>query len=175
MNSQGNGFPITVSHYRKALEGVETQFELIRFALRHLSEVKKNEFFKQREAKELFELDALIKAKGFEDIENTLRDIMEPDIHNKHGPGEQHLSLEVSEDRLNQSELLLLVAHFESFMKLVHRTFLMASPTKVFGSRGTEVSLSKVFDPSFVHLNTNKFLNELIISSRGISFRNRGA
>lgn len=80
----------------------------------------------------------------------------------KNRPADVRFKRELSEDRLNQSELLLLVAHFESFMKEVYRTFLTAAPARVFGASDTKVILRDVFD----HQTPNpfeRFLKELMI------------
>lgn len=76
--------------------------------------------------------------------------------------GDTRFKIEFSEDRLNQSELLLLVAHFESFMKEVHSTFLNAAPAKVFSGSDKKVMLRDVFGGQGVTV-FSKFLNELII------------
>jgi len=102
--------------------------------------------------------EATLRRENFEDLRRC--------IENKHEkqnrPADNRFKIELSEDRLNQSELLLLVAHFESFMKEVHRTFLRAAPAIVFGKRDTKVELSELFDTQ-AGILFDKFLNELII------------
>jgi hypothetical protein len=160
---------LSVKNHLAALEGVETQFALVRFALSTLSKNAIRGFFKARLN---HQLDALSKAfakikenaQGEEvaewnQTEEMLRDFTKKKHRKSSKPSDTRFSIELSEDRLNQSELLLLVAHFESFMKEIHRTFLTAAPAKVFGKRDTKFMLREAFqDGSF-----SKFLNELII------------
>jgi len=81
--------------------------------------------------------------------------------------GNLRFTSEFTEDRLNQSELLLLVAHFESFMRLVHERFLLAAPNKVFGKgfrdeQNPKIPIKDIFDTTQSAWNSQKFLNELV-------------
>lgn len=100
-----------------------------------------------------------------EEWESTKEDALEykKKMHKKDNrPADTRFKIEMSEDRINQSELLLLVAHFESFMKEVHQTFLTAAPAKVFSKRDTKFMLRELFAPE-TGSSFSKFLNELII------------
>ncbi|MGH7951270.1 MAG: hypothetical protein ACREFE_05050 [Limisphaerales bacterium] len=159
---------LLMKNYRTTLESVETQFALIRFALNALSKNAIKGFLKARFRNELDKISAAflkIRANAQEDEKtewDETEEMLRAFINKKHKrnskPSDNRFKIEFSEDRLNQSELLLLVAHFESFMKEIHRTFLNAAPAKVFGKRDTKLMLHEVFQDGF-----NKFLTELII------------
>lgn len=162
---------LTMRHYRATIEGVETQFALMRFALGALSKNEIKGFFKARLHSEL---DAIGKnfqvlkadAQGDEleewkQNEEMLREFVKKKHRKGSKPADTRFKIELSEDRLNQSELLLLVAHFESFMKEVHRRFLSAAPAKVFSKRDTKFMLREFFEDSTVGFS-GKFLTELV-------------
>ena len=161
--------------YRKEIANVTLQFELIRFLLKQLTETDKKKFFRQFAEKGIEgaeKLRALCNEGG-----NLSADIAEQCVaaiigHTKREQRQRNKVkvyhyVEFLEDRLNQSELLFLVAHFESFMKLVHERFLRAAPHKVFGTafRGkqrTRVELREIFSAKTQAWSTSKFLKELI-------------
>ena len=58
------------------------------------------------------------------DAAGWIRELLLSQYEADTNPADTRFKVEFAEDRLNQSEMLLLVAHFESFMKEVHRTFL---------------------------------------------------
>ncbi|MCO5050811.1 MAG: hypothetical protein M9920_00705 [Verrucomicrobiae bacterium] len=163
---------LSVRNYREALEGVETQFALIRFALSALSQNAIKGFFKTRLHNQIGAISqAFAKIKvGAQDDEmakwNQTEEMLLEYTKKKHRkdskPSDTRFKIELSEDRLNQSELLLFVAHFESFMKEVHRTFLTAAPAKVFSKRDTKFMLREAFQDGAGGC-FSKFLNELII------------
>src|SRR5258708_27401390 len=157
--------------YCEALEGVETQFALVRFILKQSRKSVIQQFFKERLATLLAKVDDNIgkvkdhpSAKGiaWDEIKENIHEYAQKQHRKQNRAADNRFKIELSEDRLNQSELLLLVAHFESFMKEVHRTFLNAAPTKVFSGRDTKVLLRDVFD-SQTGNPFGKFLKELII------------
>jgi len=158
--------------YREALEGVKTQFDLIRFILKQPADGRVQQFYKERLDAYLARLDGTVgkykknqpteEAKEWSEIHKDLRDHAVEKHDKQNRPADDRFKIELSEDRLNQSELLLLVAHFESFMKEVHRAFLTAAPAKVFSKRNTEVKLSEIFDTQDAS-SLRKFLNELVI------------
>lgn len=163
---------LTIRHYRATLEGVETQFALIRFALRALSRNAIKGFYKARLNDQL---DALSKGFQFlkanaqgneleehEQSEKMLREFIKKKHLKDSKPSDSRFKIEFSEDRLNQSELLLFVAHFESFMKEIHCRFLTAAPAKVFSKRDTKFMLRELFDDSTLSY-FGKFLTELIV------------
>jgi len=161
---------LTARHYRATLEGVETQFALIRFALGAISKNAIKGFFKARRDHQLdttskfFQIlkptaqgDELEQWKQMEEMQRAF-------IKKKHRkdsrPADTRFKIEFSEDRLSQSELLLLVAHFESFMREVHRRFLTAAPGKVFSKRDTKFMLRELFEDSTVSYS-GSFFTEL--------------
>jgi hypothetical protein len=154
------------------MDGVETQFALIRFAITGLSNSGIQRFFKRRLDTQVAAINAGMRevAKNFPDEQRQKVErgteyyckAFRKSEKKKNRAADSRFKVELSEDRLNQSELLLLVAHFESFMKKVHRTFLTAAPAKVFSGRDTKVILRDVFEPE-TSRPFDKFLNELII------------
>ena len=163
---------LSVKTYLAALEGVETQFALIRFALSELSKSAIKKFLRERLDRQLSGITAFY-AMGRsitqkEDTgemgrtEKSVREVIKKEHKKDSKPSDNRFKIELSEDRLNQSELLLLVAHFESFMKEVHQTFLQAAPGRVFSNRDTKVMLRDLFHTGNGR-HFEKFLNELII------------
>ena len=160
--------------YRLVLESVQTQFDLIRFSLDLIKPKDRKQFFKQKADKKLAGIEEFrVVAKqqkilSDEDVDQRAADQIEyirSQLRREHRAGNIHAISEFTEDRLNQSELLLLVAHFESFMKLVHERFLLAAPAKVFGKsfRGkenAEIPVKEIFDSSQGFWNTQAFLKE---------------
>lgn len=163
---------LSVAPYHEALDGVKTQFALIRFAFSRLPKSRIQEFFKSRLTDQLSAIDANTRGMAANlpgdqkaKIENAIPSVLkfwEKQERKKNRPADIRFKRELSEDRLNQSELLLLVAHFESFMKEVHRTFLTAAPARVFGESDTKVMLRDVFDVQAAN-PFEKFLKEQII------------
>jgi hypothetical protein len=162
--------------YRQVLERVQIQFDLIRFSMKALKEKDQKEFFKQVAEKKLSSNEKyrtfLKQHKLFSDEEaDQMADErvkkIKSELRQENRAGNLLVISEFSEDRLNQSELLLLVAHFESFMKLVHEAFLHAAPGKVFGKsfrdeQNPKIPLKDIFDSTQSSSNTRKFLNELV-------------
>lgn len=181
--SQQNDTRLSARNYLATLEGVETQFALIRFALSALSKNSIRGFFKAHLQSQLDNISKsfqILKAseqgeklKEWEEIEEMSREFAKKKHRKKFRPSDTRFKIEFSEDRLNQSELLLLVAHFESFMKEIHRTFLIAAPTKVFSKRDTKVMLREVFEEGFrrelIHKEV-KFLDSQRIERRAEYF-----
>jgi hypothetical protein len=92
---------------------------------------------------------------------------VQSELRRQNRPGNLYAISEFTEDRLNQSELLLLVAHFESFMRIVHERFLIAAPSKVFGKgfrdeQNPKIAVKDIFDSTQSSWNSQKFLNELV-------------
>lgn len=162
--SQQNDTRLSARNYLETLESVQAQFALIRFALSTLSKNSIKVFFKKRLENQLNAISKSIQVlkvgtegdetKEWEETEEMMLEFAKKKHRKNFKPSDTRFKIEFSEDRLNQSELLLLVAHFESFMKEIHRTFLIAAPAKVFGKRETKIMLREVFE--------NGFRNELI-------------
>lgn len=143
---------LSASAYLEALEGVEQQFALLRFAVRSCSERRLIEFNKSFLQKRLGVVDASL-AK----FNAKFPDLADPEIYaegkkwvksdwgKKNRHRDMRFKIEFLEDRLNQSELLLLVAHFESFMKVVHKQFLLAAPGIVLSKGKTEILVKSIF------------------------------
>jgi hypothetical protein len=162
--------------YREVLERVQVQFDLLRFALKNLKPKDQKQFFSETAAKKLAHIEkvrAVMKQqKIFPDEEaDQIADDqikrIQSELRRERRAGNLYATSEFTEDRLNQSELLLLVAHFESFMKVVHERFLAAGPGKVFAKgfrddQNPKIALKEIFDSTQSHWNTQKFLNELI-------------
>jgi len=161
--------------YRQAIERVQIQFDLIRFSLKSLTKKDQKQFFKNVLDEKIAQTEitrALCKQHKIltDDMDQNLdmvNKINKADFRKEKRAGNLRLTSEFTEDRLNQSELLLLVAHFESFMKLVHKRFLLAAPSKVFGAefRGAQnptLTLKEIFDSSESVWNSQGFLKELI-------------
>lgn len=159
--------------YQEAILGIQTQFELIRFGLQFLPKSRIGAFFRSRINQEMAAAERAWTQIFTEMPE--LADDLKPELlaaerkklRRRYKTKDIRVRKEVSEDRLNQSELLLLVAHFESFMKVIHETFLKAAPHKVFGKmfRGkpnAELSISSLFDSTQNHWDSRKFVAEMI-------------
>lgn len=172
--------------YLQAIEGIHTQFELIRLGLKYLPKKRIKAFFEERERYELAQLEAgLSEVKDSvlalscppdkrTELESILNESNKRIIggkkreHRKHILKDTNARREVTEDALNRSELLLLVAHFETFMKLVHTTFLEAAGQVVFGRgfrerKDAQILIREIFDGKSSYWDSNKFLRELSI------------
>jgi len=173
------------------MQDVETQFEFIRYCLRNVPFEQQVPFFKDAEKKAGAEWEKnkaiyddpanqdAIRKLGFDPAMFTkyFSDPKQKKVHSasvkeryslrhreKLPKKTMELWLGSSEASLNQSELLLLVAHFESFMKVVHGTFLNACAEKVFerkyrGKTNVSFPVNEIFETG----STSKFRNELII------------
>ena len=149
---------------------------MLRFSLKTLKAKDQKQFFMEIAAKKLAQIEkfraAAKEQKIFPDEEaDQIADDqikrVQSALRREKRAGNLYATSEFTEDRLNQSELLLLVAHFESFMKIVHERFLLAAPGKVFGSgfrdeQNPRIPLKDIFDSTQSHWNTQKFLEELI-------------
>jgi hypothetical protein len=159
------------------LESVQTQFDLIRFSLKIIKPKDRKQFFKQKAEKKLADNEKsrilIKKHKILSDEEadqnaDAIIESIKSQLRRENRAGNLYVISEFTEDRLNQSELLLLVAHFESFMKLVHETFLLAAPNNVFGKgfrddQNPKIPIKEIFDSTHNYWNTQKFLKELVI------------
>lgn len=168
---------LDLTHYRETLQGVKTQFALVRFALDNLPKTKlrsfRDQIVRQHQDAVRSAYDLLIE-KNPSVARVISRDMVESNAENvgkalrrRNRLRDLRFELELTEDRLNQSELLLLVAHFESFMKLVHRGFLEAAPHKVFGetfggSQDPQVKLKELFDPRSATWDSREALRKLV-------------
>ena len=162
--------------YRQTIERVQTQFDLIRFSLQSLTAKDQKQFFKKVSDEKIGNIEKFrVLAKQHkilpDDQVDQDADMMighiKTEMRREKRAGNLRLTAEFTEDRLNQSKLLLLVAHFESFMKLVHERLLLAAPAKVFGNafRGEQnprIPLRDIFDSTEVFWNSHKFLQEQI-------------
>src|SRR6266705_4369456 len=162
--------------YRKVLESVQIQFDLIRFSLKVIKPKDQKQFFKQKADKKLADNEKFRKYlkqhklnsdEETDQIADERIQSIKSELRRENCAGNLHAISEFTEDRLNQSELLLLVAHFESFMRLVHEIFLLAAPSKVFGNgfRGEQnpkIPIREIFDSTQSYWNTQKFLKEHI-------------
>lgn len=169
-------YRLSFKPYRLTLESVQTQFDLLRFSMKSLKPSERKRFFKGITEARLAEIENTRrklkehKILPDEDVEELAKDqiaFLLKESRRASRAGNLHALSEFTEDRLNQSELLLLVAHFESFMKLVHEKFLYAAPSKVFGSgfrgkQNPEIKLKDIFDSTESFWNSQKFLRELI-------------
>lgn len=163
---------LSSSEYLDALEGVETQFALVRYAMKHLPSNKLKSFFKKHISNKLEELENDLnkhndsqsdpEKKIPEECRTIIRNFMGKDLRSRNKIRDARFKMEMSEDRINQSELLLLVAHFESFMQLVHKTFLHAAPSRVFSQKQTSVRLCDIFNRENTGFNSTAFLTEII-------------
>lgn len=177
--------------YRKVLQNVETQFEFIRYCLRTMSDAKQKAFFKmcmERESADWEKqkaiwadpkmqetlkkqgMDPALLAKHFSDPEQEkmMRSLLRERYDLKKVEKDKRQALEIwvgwSEVSINQSELLLIIAYFECFMKIVHETFLNAACDKVFaskfnGKKNVEFPVTEIFADG----SASKFRRELII------------
>lgn len=173
---------LSLEPYKELLDRVETQFGLLRFSLKSLKRRDYNQFWDLVGSKQVaqFEKTCSILKKHLNDqkqpkpIVDSLVDSFDSikrdalaNVKRAKRAGSLRATAEFTEDRLNQSELLLLVAHFESFMKVVHERFLHAAPAKVFGkgfrdTQNAKIALEDIFPSGQSGWNPDKFLSELI-------------
>lgn len=155
---------LSVKPYCEVFDGVVLQFDLLRCAIDSMSLQKIKDFAKARardsETRLRNNFQKIVEMGMFPEKDST--DLLDQltkhhkKVHGKFGrSGAARFLPEFSRDRLNQSELLLLIAHFESFMKLVHRAFLEGGHRLVFskdfrGRQNAEIPVSEVFGPNFL-------------------------
>lgn len=143
---------LSASAYVEALGGVEQQFALLRFAVRSCSKRRLNEFNKglSEKTRGVFDANLAKLNQKRPDLANPkfdaeLRKMLDSELRKQNRPRDLRFKIEFIEDRLNQSELLLLVAHFESFLKVVHMQFLSVAPGIVLGNAKTEILVASLF------------------------------
>ncbi len=146
--------------YRQTLESVQTQFDLLRFCLKLLKPKDRKRFLQEAAERKIAQLEERrLEAKDLRDEEvDPIFDLqiatVSSNMRKACRSGNLHALSEFTEDRLNQSELLLLVAHFESFMKLVHEKYLYADPRRVFAKghrdkQNPKIAIKSVFSSKF--------------------------
>lgn len=152
---------------------MQTQFDLLRFCLKFLKPKDRKRFLQESAERKISQLEERrLEAKDLRDEEvDPMFDLQIATISSNMRKAcrsrNLHTLSEFTEDRLNQSELLLLVAHFESFMKLVHERFLHAAPSRVFANgfrddQNPRILIRDIFDSGQGSWNPQKFLRELI-------------
>ncbi len=174
--SNTNDKRLSFRPYRLGLESVQTQFDLIRFSLKIIKLKDRKQFFKQKAVKKLadnkksrifIKQHKILSDEDADQNADAVIESIKSQLRRENRAGNLLAVSEFSEDRLNQSELLLLVAHFESFMRLVHETFLLAAPHRVFGNafRGEQnprIPIKEIFDADQNVWSPQKFLKEQI-------------
>jgi hypothetical protein len=138
---------VEFSEYRKRLQGVLDQFEYLRFAVSHLTPEQGNEFLKgKRSTAKLKERLGMVppSVMSEKDKQSLLRWSAGKQSW-EYGRARSYQLKELAQERLNQAELLLLVAHFESFMKEVLRAVLRADEKLLASSNEKNLSLEQVF------------------------------
>jgi hypothetical protein len=152
--------PISSKAYVEEIKGVVTQFRLVRFSLETLSTRKLEEFVQrtfvlEKEAIEKrHHTQASVLRLWGKDNETLIKLMEEHRDRQIRGirkkiKGQQQVLPEFSEDRLNQSELLLLVAYFEVFLKKAYNALLKAAPEIGFKNSQKKVELREVVSPHF--------------------------
>lgn len=152
MSSQASGqSKLSASAYLDALERVEQQFALLRFAV-SCSESRLSKFNKGFLEKRLGMVDVNLTKLNEKfpetadpELDAELRKMVKSDWRKRNRHRDMRFRIEFLEDRLNQSELLLLVAHFESFLKVVHMQYLLAAPGIVLSKGKTEILVKSLF------------------------------
>lgn len=131
---------VKLSSFENRFLELDVQFSLLRFALSELSEAKRDSFFKMIKGKKQEEenqnwnrISELVKTQHGDHEEailqqlDRLRKSKLQQISKQYGKANQYFYKQFSEDGLNRSELLLVIAHFESFMKELHAGVLNAN------------------------------------------------
>src|SRR5687767_10591241 len=115
--------------YEERLRRINTQFEFFRYAWKNLSKTKRRQFFRDKseavERRLMKDFEPLIQAK----LEPQARKASRTIARMQYGPAELNLhETELFVDGLTRSEILLLVANFEVFLKALHEALLKAKP-----------------------------------------------
>lgn len=168
---------LSYAPYRRAITQLSEQFELLRYALRSIKEPDRKRFSKEIKSRdlkalELFKKNSQLLPPGV--LTPEIEELCTKSLSSKALKAQRsrnkitlHQYLEFPEVRLDQSELLLRIAYFEAFMRIVHEAFLRAAPGKVFGvsfrgKQGIKVALSDVFNKGNTHWLSPNLLTELI-------------
>jgi hypothetical protein len=155
---------ISIKPYREAIEGVVLQFDLLRYAINRLGNAQLKRFIALERDKNISLFQEGLKHAVDSGVLKTedatgLSDMVIGEQKKKYRKlarrGTLRFYPEFTEDRLNQSELLLLIAHFESFMRIVHKAFLKLGHSKVFykafrGKQNAPTTIKEVFAPNFL-------------------------
>jgi hypothetical protein len=138
---------LTLVKYRTELEKLWRQFDFARFALKGISTTRKRAFFKEEYQREISKFEAMGNASAeakepfekagidFDKIAASILEHSKAHYRKELRPKNHRVYEEGIEDGLRQSELLLLVAYFEEFLKAFHRTLLCADAQRLFEER----------------------------------------
>ncbi|HTD66305.1 MAG TPA: hypothetical protein VK846_07225 [Candidatus Limnocylindria bacterium] len=133
---------VKLDSFEERFSELDVQFSLMRFALSQLSKAKRNSFFQAIKTKKHAEENQnwdktteAIKELHFDNEDlvletfNSLRKSNLRQISKRYGSANQYFFKQFSEDGLSRSELLLVIAHFEAFLKELHAAVLKANPS----------------------------------------------
>lgn len=159
---------LSVDPYLDALKQMETQFEFLRYAFEKLSRNKAEEFFSSKRQSELSHFSSKLEmatAQGLldQDISQDLASRKAKILSKKLNKENQALyRTQFVPDDLNKSELLLLVALFESFLKEIYESLVRAEPRRAFAKSGKEVALREIFADNVREWAKSKFFDKIV-------------
>jgi hypothetical protein len=163
---------IELTRYNAEVESIELRFDLMRFTLnstatqkRFLIDKKSKEFtridkFYQKTREQLLAVEQSFKPELIDKLLGMSKKLVAREIKKKFKLKNVNFYGEICHDTLNQCELLIIFANFESFLKRFHGELLRAAPHKVFGHKSNQRSifLSTVFQNGYADLKTSDFL-----------------
>lgn len=167
---------LTLRHYESRLELLEIQFEFLRHAVGEMPKASLNRFFKSKRNQRITALEAGVSIMeqqvGFsKDLKHLLLKSGQKLWSKEFGPKNHYFYKQFALDDLNRSELLLLIAHFESCLKEIHRQLILADPRRPFAKsngenaetqpRG-EISVWKIFQPGYENFLSSTFFTNLV-------------
>ncbi len=152
--------------YLQAIQQMETQFEFLRCALEGLSEKRTNDFFATKHKLEISDFRSRIEKLSAMGLDKSALDLTlqhtEKTLKKKWGGEKRELyRKQFVPDDLNKSELLLLVALFEGFLKDAYRALVYAEPRRAFASSGKQASLKEMFVDNVEEWRKSKFFQEI--------------
>ena len=151
--------------FGEAMHQLQTQFEFLRFCLEQVSDNRANEFFKSKKSLDSKRIEGGLNelTKLDEDDLKKLKNKIERGLKMKWGAERQDLyRKQFVPNDLNKSELLLLVALFESYLKDVYEGLVRADPRRAFSKSGKQIELRMLFVDSAGEWSKSKCFQKIV-------------
>lgn len=155
------------SPYFENLRQLETQFDFLRYSFEKLSEKRTKKFFAMKRETESSQLESRLKiASGHglddESIE-SIKQSSQKRLIKKWGVENRELYREqYVPDDLNKSELLLLVALLESYLKDFYESLVHAEPRRALAKSGKQENLREIFADNVDQWRKSKFFLKVL-------------
>ncbi|MFM2295470.1 MAG: hypothetical protein RLZZ350_1883 [Verrucomicrobiota bacterium] len=148
---------------------METQFEFLRYSFQKLSQARAKEFFVMKRTTESSRLELGLKKASelgveAEIIESVKQSGKKRLIKKWGGENRELYQEQYVPDDLNKSELLLLVALFESYLKEFYEALIRAEPRRAFAKSGKQENLREIFSDNVEVWRSSKFFQKVVVA-----------